>query len=99
MRVSCVNSEGLQIFTGSGEIQGNKVDKYDLLFITHDQHNNLFITDANNHRVYVLNKGGTEVKCLLDSTQGIQFPVGIAVDNNGLLWVGCADGKIHVIEY
>jgi len=47
----------------------------------------------------VLGKDGSEAMCLLDSTQGIVGPRGIAVDDDGQLWVGCIGGNIHIIEF
>lgn len=97
--VLCLKSDGQQLFEWNGEIQSKSTDKFDLHCITHDEYNNLFITDRANHRVLSLNKDGTEGKCFLDSTQGIEYPHGIAVDCNGQLWVGCRNGTIHIIEY
>jgi len=99
-KVLCLNNKGQRLFDWRGETQRSKTtDKFDPYCITHDEYNNLFITDRGNHRVWALNKDGTDAKCLLDSTQGIELPYGIAVDCEGKLWIGCKNGTIHVIEY
>jgi len=97
--VLCLNSEDQQLIRWSEEMQSKTTDEFDPHCITHDKYDNLFVTDKKNHRVWALHKDVTEAKCLLDSTRGIEFPHGIAVDCEGNLWVGCKNGKIHVIEY
>jgi len=98
-RIVGVDREGQHVFTWDGEIQGRELDGYSVRCITHDSNNNLFVTDNKYNRVYVLGKDGSGAMCLLDRTQGIVSPRGIAVDDDGQLWVSFRDGDIYIIEY
>lgn len=95
-RVVCVDRDGQHLFTWTGELKEfqRQYDKFDPLCITHNN-GNVFVTNNNFSRVYVIRCDGTGAKCLYIMTQ----PLGIAVNNNGQLLVGGSDGRINTIEY
>jgi len=101
-RIVGVGREGQHVFTWAGEIQGRKLDIHSVSHMTATTTCLLqiyYCIHYNHNRVYVLGKDGSGAMCLLDSTQGIDWPYGIAGDDDWQLWVGCWGGNIHIIEY
>jgi len=97
-RVCCVGKNGRHKFTLSEEIADNMCNDFKPHNIVHDN-TKLFVTDRINNVVYVLNNAGTGVMRLLDNAQQVFEPIGIAIDDNGHLLVGCSSGKMHIIKY
>jgi len=96
-RVICTDRDGNHRYTWTGEVGDRKVERFSPLGVTHDN-NNVYITDNNNHCVYVLDRDGKAEQFRLDKKHGIKYPLAITIDNRGRLWLGCGGGKLYVLE-
>ena len=68
-----------------------------------DQMGHILITDYNNHRVHMLDRGGRFMQYVLTEQQGLYRPTTIDVDREGYLWVGeevnVIKGSVKVAKY
>ena len=68
-----------------------------------DKFRNLLISDYNNHCVHYVDREGVLIQVLLNQEHGIEFPMGIGVDDeSGTVWVGCerrSDREALIFRY
>ncbi|XP_062604662.1 uncharacterized protein LOC134266439 [Saccostrea cucullata] len=66
--------------------------------IATDSLSQIIVTDVNNDCLHLLDENGHFLRCV-DSC-GLLSPIGLSVDSEGRLWVGCQEsGDIKVIKY
>ncbi|VDI72196.1 Hypothetical predicted protein [Mytilus galloprovincialis] len=55
----------------------------------------IFVADKDNHAVHVLNSTGEFIVCKVVKSIGIELPVSLDIDKNGILWIGCNTWKAN----
>ncbi|XP_062599511.1 uncharacterized protein LOC134261044 [Saccostrea cucullata] len=66
--------------------------------IATDSLSQIIVTDVNNDCLHLLDQNGQFLRCV--DNCGLLSPVGLSVDSEGRLWVGCQEsGVIKVIQY
>lgn len=63
----------------------------------------ILVADYDNHAIHVLNPGGQVMVCHQVKDLGVEHPISLCLDSEGLLWVGCfteedEDDKVHVLQ-
>ncbi|KAK3582875.1 hypothetical protein CHS0354_012487 [Potamilus streckersoni] len=69
----------------------NETPAFDPRGITCDRYGHIIVSDYSNHSVHMLDKHGRFLCYLVTEADGIIGPTSVAVDSNGLLWVGGGD--------
>lgn len=64
-----------------------------------DPYGNIFVADNQNHRIHLLAPDGTFLRFVVTKQHGLWHPMAVATDNNGLLIVTEALGKVKVFRY
>ncbi|VDI65239.1 Hypothetical predicted protein [Mytilus galloprovincialis] len=54
----------------------------------------ILVLDEDNHAIHVLNYAGEVIVCKVVKSLGIELPISIDIDKNGMLWIGCNTWKI-----
>ncbi|XP_078327854.1 uncharacterized protein LOC144623331 [Crassostrea virginica] len=65
--------------------------------IVTDALSRIIVADIHNNCLHILDQDGQFLKCVDDCQ--LEEPSNLSVDTRGRLWVGCAGGKIKVIQY
>ena len=65
--------------------------------IVADAFSQIIFTYFNNDCLHILDQNGQFLRCV--SGCGLEKPVGLSVDSEGRLWVGCDRVEIKVIKY
>ncbi|XP_062569794.1 uncharacterized protein LOC134231834 [Saccostrea cucullata] len=95
--VIVMNKTGKVRFRYDGTPARRKNPFYPAYLVT-DSLSQIIITDFKNASLHILDKNGHFLKCVDDC--GLENPVGLSVDREGRLWVGCfISGEIKVIQY
>ncbi|CAC5373886.1 unnamed protein product [Mytilus coruscus] len=92
-------------YNGCNSINSDQVKFYpmDLAITSTDM---LLVSDTLNHAIHVLNHSGELIVRKDVNSLGIEFPVGLDVDKNEVLWIGCGQlpkdtgkkAKIHCVK-
>ncbi|VDI72197.1 Hypothetical predicted protein [Mytilus galloprovincialis] len=62
----------------------------------------ILVLDKNNHAIHMLNCAGDVIACKDVKPLGIELPLSLSIDINGILWIGCntwqadKDGKAKI---
>ena len=59
----------------------------------------VFVADAANDSVDVVDDRGHFIAFLLTHENGIEHPLCLTLDANGRLWIGMGDGKLMIVEF
>ncbi|VDI56411.1 tripartite motif-containing protein 2/3 [Mytilus galloprovincialis] len=62
--------------------------------ITSTSSNSILISDQQNHAIHVLNPAGDVIVCKDIKPLGIELPLSLSIDINGILWIGCNTFKV-----
>ncbi|CAC5390687.1 unnamed protein product [Mytilus coruscus] len=49
----------------------------------------ILVLDKNNHAIHILNFAGEVIACKAIKPLGIELPLSLSIDSNGILWIGC----------
>jgi len=94
-RIVAVDTKGNHLYTIK-EFAGDKLSAYD---VTCDEEGRVFITERVAGKLYVMNKDGGGVQTVLDSSNGLSKPNGVAAGTSRCLWLGNGNGKIFLVNY
>ncbi|XP_065928448.1 uncharacterized protein [Magallana gigas] len=67
--------------------------------VTKDHCGNILVVVPNDNAVHLLDQSLTFQKLLMTEEDGLHRPTSVALDAEGYLYVGCEDGRIHVMNY
>ncbi|XP_021361916.1 uncharacterized protein LOC110455839 isoform X1 [Mizuhopecten yessoensis] len=94
-----IDSSGKTKFEWTGELDnGQKVDDADLYQVSRDKYDRVFVPDSLHNQVYVLSRDGKQAVCLLDKKYRVTNPLAVGVDTCGHVWIGGANGIVHVMQ-
>ncbi|XP_033745387.1 tripartite motif-containing protein 2-like [Pecten maximus] len=97
--VRVVNSDLKHVATYAGAIGPNPSETFEPRGICCDADGCIIVTDCRNHAIHLLDTKGKYKQLILTHKDGIRHPVSVNFDRNGLLWIGCLYGKVHVRKY
>ncbi|XP_021357125.1 uncharacterized protein LOC110452773 [Mizuhopecten yessoensis] len=94
------DSFGTTKYKWSGENNSSSKPIIRNLFkMSRDKYDRLFVPDSYNNQVYVLPGDSTQATCLINWTfLKVNEPTAVGVDTCGNVWIGCVNGKVHVIK-
>ncbi|OWF49651.1 uncharacterized protein LOC110451436 [Mizuhopecten yessoensis] len=94
-----INKSDQIIHKWSGELDnGQELEKTTQCDIARDRYDRVFVPDSYTNQVYVLSENERKAKCLLDKKHGVIHPSAVCVDRCGHVWIGCSNGRVHVME-
>ncbi|XP_060081783.1 uncharacterized protein LOC132561079 [Ylistrum balloti] len=97
--VRVVGSDLKHVATYAGAIGPKPSENFEPRGICCDSDSNIIVTDCRNHAVHLLDSKGKYKQLILTHKDGLRHPVSANLDRNGLLWIGCLYGKVHVRKY
>lgn len=97
--VRVVNSDLKHVATYAGAIGPKPSETFEPRGICCDAEGHIIVTDCRNHAVHLLDVKGKYKQLILTHKDGIRHPLSVTLDRNGLMWIGCLYGKVHVRKY
>ncbi|XP_061172251.1 uncharacterized protein LOC133181704 [Saccostrea echinata] len=95
-RIVCVNRDGKEIFSYSGNI----CPKYPRLMaaqgLAYDKQSNVYISDARNCVIHVISPDGNFLRFVENNIERFYSPWALAVDKNRL-WIGTSNGNMYLL--
>lgn len=83
----------------SGSVGTNPASSFYSKDIEIDHRNNILLVVPNDNAIHLLDTSLNFQKPLMTEEDGLHRPTSVALDGEGYLYVGCEDGKIHVVNY
>lgn len=83
----------------SGSVGTNPASSFYSKDIAIDHRNHILLVVPNDNAIHLLDTSLNFQKLLMTEEDGLQRPTSVALDIEGYLYVGCADGRIHVVNY
>jgi len=90
-----VSGRVISVYKGDQELQ----ERFEPWGLCVDHRGYVFVTDRFNNCVHLLDGEGSLLKHILNQDDGVRRPLGVAVDEQGHLWVGNEDGSVKVFNY
>ncbi|XP_021374720.1 uncharacterized protein LOC110464037 [Mizuhopecten yessoensis] len=94
-----IDKRGQILYKWGGELDnGTTLSKIGQCNIARDMYDRVFVPDFNTKQVYVITGEGRNPRCLLDKNHGVIRALAVCVDKCGHVWLGCSDGRVHVMQ-
>lgn len=100
MRLANIKEDNIKtVKTYRGSVGTSPLSAFIPNDIAIDHNGRLLVAVSNDNAVHLLDKNLTFLKLLMTEEDGLERPTSVALDTEGYLYVGCKDGRIHVINY